>query len=122
MRSLDLVDSLPQRAVRSILAGCAALLLAAVTAGCGAGFNAQTNQQYQAAEGGNADSGSIGARNFLVLANDAGRGVLHGVLVNSGDTDDRLASIEAEMAAEWRDPSQVAEPDPANRVGEAAQT
>lgn len=87
-------QTLPQRAVRSILAGCAALLLAAITAGCGAGFNAQTNQQYQAAEGGNADSGSIGARNFLVLANDAGRGVLHGVLVNSGDTDDRLASID----------------------------
>jgi hypothetical protein len=93
-------QTLPQRTVRSILAGCAALLLAAVTAGCGAGFEAQTNQPYQAAEGANGQSGSIGARNILVIANDAGRGQLHGVLVNSGDTDDRLASIQVDPSVQ----------------------
>jgi hypothetical protein len=94
-------QSLPQRTVRAILTGGAALLLAAsVTAGCGAGFDAQTNQAYQSAEGVNGTSGTIAARNFLVMANDEGRGVLHGVLVNTGDTDDRLASIEVDPSVE----------------------
>ena len=89
------------RSLRSVLAAGATVLLAAsVTAGCGAGFDAQTNQPYQPAEGGNADAGSIAARNFLVIADDEGRGVLHGVLVNTGTTDDRLVSIRADESAQ----------------------
>lgn len=87
--------------VRSVLGGAAALVLAvSVTAGCGAGFDAQTNQPYQAAEGANGEAGSIAARNFLVIADDAGKGVLHGVLVNTGETDDRLASIRLDESVE----------------------
>jgi hypothetical protein len=95
------ISPLPQRTVRSILAtGAAVLLAASVTAGCGAGFDAQTNQVYQAAEGANGDSGSIAARNFLIVADDQGKGTLHGVLVNTGDTDDRLASIAVDPSVE----------------------
>ena len=87
--------------VRSVLGGVAALVLAvSVTAGCGAGFDAQTNQPYQPAEGANGEAGPIAARNFLVIADDEGRGVLHGVLVNTGDTDDRLASIRVDESAD----------------------
>ncbi len=83
--------------VRTVLGGAAAVVLAiSVTAGCGAGSNAQTNQPYQPAEGANGQAGPIAARNFLVIADDEGKGVLHGVLVNTGDSDDRLASIRVE--------------------------
>lgn len=91
----------PVRTARSILAtGATVLLAVSVTTGCGAGFNAQTNQPYQAAEGANGEAGPIAARNFLVIADDEGRGVLHGVLVNSGDTDDRLASIRVDESVQ----------------------
>jgi hypothetical protein len=86
---------------RSIVAAAAALLLAlTVTAGCAASFGAQTQQQYQAAEGANGDSGPIAARNVLVFADAEGKGVLHGVLVNDGTSDDRLASVTVDPAAE----------------------
>ena len=94
-------QSLPQRTVRSMLAGGAALLLAAsVTAGCGAGFDAQTNQPYQAAEGANGGSGAIAVRNVLVIADDQGSGTLYGVVVNTGDSDDRLASIRVDQSVQ----------------------
>lgn len=76
---------------RSALAGAAATL-SFVLAACGANFNAQTLQPYQAAEGTNAESGAIAVRNLLVLADEDGAGELHGVIVNSGP-DDTLAGI-----------------------------
>ncbi len=86
---------------RSIGATAAALLLAlSVTAGCSASFGAQTQQPYQAAEGANGDSGPIGARNVLVVADAEGKGVLNGVLVNDGTTDDRLASVTVDPSVE----------------------
>ncbi len=77
---------------RTALAGAAATLSIALSA-CGANFNAQTLQNYQPAEGTNADSGSIAVRNVLVLASEDGKGELHAVIVNSGGSDDTLAGI-----------------------------
>jgi hypothetical protein len=73
----------------------AVLLLPALLAtGCSYGFGAQTNQVYQSAEGANGTSGSIAVRNVLIVADDEGKGKLHGVMLNTGSSDDRLASIE----------------------------
>jgi hypothetical protein len=77
---------------RTALAGAAATLSIALTA-CGASFNAQTQQHYQAAEGTNADSGSIAVRNMLVLATADGKGELHSAIINSGGSDDTLVGI-----------------------------
>ena len=86
--------TLSSRALRrTALAGAAATLSIALAA-CGASFNAQTSQPYQAAEGTNADSGSIHVRNMLVLADADGKGELHSVIVNSGTTDDTLVRIQ----------------------------
>jgi hypothetical protein len=78
---------------RTALAGAAATLSIALAA-CGANFNAQTAKPYQAAEGTNADSGSIKVRNMLVLATEDGKGELHSAIVNDGSTDDTLVKIE----------------------------
>jgi len=84
------------RTVRRVgLLGTVALAAAALT-GCGAGFNAQTLQPYQAAEGTNATSGSIALRNVLVLADDRGNGKLYAAIVNTGSDDDRLTAIRSE--------------------------
>ena len=86
---------------RSIGATAAALLLAlSVTAGCAASFGAQTQQPYQAAEGANADTGPIAARNLLIVADAEGKGVLWGTLVNNGTTDDRLAAVTVDPSVE----------------------
>jgi len=86
--------TLSSRSVRrTALAGAAATLSIALAA-CGASFSAQTQKPYQAAEGTNADSGSIAVRNLLVLASDDGKGELHSVIVNNGSTDDTLVKIE----------------------------
>jgi hypothetical protein len=86
--------TLSSRSVRrTALAGAAATLSIALAA-CGASFSAQTSKPYQAAEGTNADSASIGVRNMLVLADAEGKGELHSVIVNDGTGDDTLVSIE----------------------------
>ncbi|MFG1626976.1 hypothetical protein [Kribbella sp. NPDC049227] len=78
---------------RTALAGAAATLSIALAA-CGANFSAQTAKPYQAAEGTNADSGSIKVRNMLVLATADGKGELHSAIINDGSTDDTLVKIE----------------------------
>jgi hypothetical protein len=86
---------------RSIaVAGAALLLPLTVSAGCSASFGAQTQQPYQAADGVNADSGPIAARNILVIADAQGKGVLNAVLVNNGTTDDRLASVAVDRSVQ----------------------
>ena len=78
---------------RAALVGAAATLSIALSA-CSASFDAPTQQPYQAAEGTNADSGSIHVRNMLVLADAEGKGELHTVIVNDGSQDDTLVKIE----------------------------
>ncbi|GAA1143953.1 hypothetical protein GCM10009630_47960 [Kribbella jejuensis] len=77
---------------RTALAGAAATLSIALAA-CSASFSAPTLQPYQAAEGTNVESGQIKLRNFLVLADADGKGELHGVVVNDGDSADTLVKI-----------------------------
>ncbi|MFC0623529.1 hypothetical protein [Kribbella deserti] len=78
---------------RTSLLGAAALAVTALT-GCGAGFGAQTLQPYQAAEGTNAQSGEILARNVLVLADAEGKGELNGAFLNDGAKNDYLTKVE----------------------------
>lgn len=78
---------------RTALAGAAATLSIALAA-CSASFSAPTLQPYQAAEGTNVDSGQLKVRNMLVLADADGKGELHSVIVNDGDTPDTLVSIK----------------------------
>jgi hypothetical protein len=85
--------TLSSRSVRrTALAGAAATLSIALAA-CSASFDAQTQKPYQAAEGTNADSGSLHVRNMLVLADADGKGELHTVIVNDGIEDDTLVKI-----------------------------
>ena len=63
-------------------------------AACSASFSAPTLQPYQAAEGTNVESGQLKIRNMLVLADAEGKGELHSVIVNDGDTADTLVSIK----------------------------
>ncbi|MEV5964688.1 hypothetical protein AB0L70_23145 [Kribbella sp. NPDC051952] len=85
--------TLSSRSVRrTALAGAAATLSIALAA-CSASFSAPTSQPYQAAEGTNADSGSIHVRNMLVLADADGKGELHTVIVNDGTEDDTLVKL-----------------------------
>jgi hypothetical protein len=72
----------------------AAVLPAAAVGGCAAGFDAQTIQPYQAAEGTNAESGPVAVRNLLVLADAEGEGVVHAAIVNTGSDQDTLTGIE----------------------------
>lgn len=86
--------TLTSRTVRRTgLLGAAALVVSTLTA-CGAGFNAQSTQPYQAAEGSNAQSGEILARNMLILADAEGKGELHAAFVNNGPENDVLKSVE----------------------------
>jgi hypothetical protein len=78
---------------RTALAGAAATLSIALAA-CSASFSAPTLQPYQAAEGTNVESGQLKVRNMLVLADAEGKGELHSVIVNDGDTADTLVSIK----------------------------
>jgi hypothetical protein len=78
---------------RTGLAGAAVLTASALTA-CGAGFDAQTTQPYQAAEGTNGQTGELAVRNVLVLADEEGKGELYGAIVNTGDTEDHLTGIQ----------------------------
>jgi hypothetical protein len=87
----------PRTVRRTALAGAIVTLSIAVAA-CGANFSAETAQPYQSADGTDATSGPIAARNLLVLASDDGKGELHSVIMNTGQDDDRLVGIAAAPA------------------------
>ena len=73
-----------------------AFLLAAVCwllASCAAGFNAQTQQQYQAGEGISDRSTDIYVLNALVVADDQGNGTLVGTLINQRGEADELQKV-----------------------------
>lgn len=73
----------------ALLAG----LVAGLLAGCGRGFDAQTRQPYQPADGANVASGEFLVRNLLVLVDDTGTGTLYGTFVNRGPAADTLRAI-----------------------------
>jgi copper(I)-binding protein len=90
--------TLSSQAFRRTAVAAAAVTLSFTVTACSAGFSAQTYQPYQAAEGTNATSGGIAVRNMLVLASEDGKGELHSAIVNTGQTDDTLVSIESAPA------------------------
>ena len=79
---------LRRRVTASALACAAVFALGA----CGTSFSAQTNQQYQAAEGANA-RGDVDAMNTVVVADEAGTGVVSVGLVNKTDAKQTLTGI-----------------------------
>jgi hypothetical protein len=81
------------------LIATAAISLTALT-GCAAGFDAQTVQPYQPAEGTNAQAGSLAVRNLTVMADHEGKGKLFGAIVNTGSSEDRLTKVDAAPDAE----------------------
>ena len=64
-------------------------------ASCAAGFNAQTQQQYQAGEGISDRSTDIYVLNALVVADDQGNGTLVGTLINQSGQADELQQVSA---------------------------
>lgn len=62
-------------------------------ASCAAGFNAQTQQQYQAGEGISDRSTDIYVLNALVVADDQGNGTLVGTLINQSGQADELQQV-----------------------------
>ena len=80
----------------------AALLLAPALASCG--FNAQTDQVYQAAVGINDRSGEVDILNALIVSGEDGSGTFAGTLVNKDTTnDDRLDSVSGPGITASRD-------------------
>lgn len=108
------ITSTPRPVRRIVLAG-AAVTASIVTTACGAGFNAQSQQGYQAAEGTDAMSGSIAVRNMLVMASEDGKGQLYAAVVNTGQEPDRLVGI-APAAPKAAEPGATAAPEPGPKV------
>lgn len=79
---------------RCLALACAAAALLGV-AGCGSNFNAQTQQQYQPAEGINNRAGDVYAINTLVVTDGKGNGTVVSALINQAQTEDTLRSVTA---------------------------
>lgn len=75
-----------RRTSRVVVAGLGTALL---LSGCG--FSVQTLQEYTPAQGVNVDAGSVKVRNFLVIADEDGQGVVSASMVSP--TADRLTGI-----------------------------
>jgi hypothetical protein len=73
---------------------------APVITGCGANFNAQTNEPYQPAEGVSSRDGDVYALNTLVVSDDQGNGTIVSALVNQQDAADELESVTAVDSAD----------------------
>jgi hypothetical protein len=83
---------------RGSVAVVAALTCFGLT-GCGADFNAQTNQQYQAGVGTDDRSNPVYVLGALVVARDNGAGTLVGSLINQVRASDELVSVTAKDAS-----------------------
>ncbi len=87
-----------------------ALILTATSValtGCGAtGVESPTRNMRQVTDGVEGQSGSIKARNILLVAQPDGSAVLVGTLVNTGNDSDAIASIDVNGTAAKIDPAQ----------------
>lgn len=63
---------------------------------CGTGFDAQTNQQYQAAAGANHREGDVEIHGAVLVENADGTATLAGTLLNTSDQVQQLAGFSAE--------------------------
>ena len=88
------------RSARLIAAAAIGLTALTGLTGCAAGFDAQSGKPYQAAEGTNAQAGSLAVRNLTVMADHEGKGKLFGAIVNTGSSEDRLTKVDAAPDAE----------------------
>jgi hypothetical protein len=62
---------------------------------CGSGFDAQTNQIYQPADGVNDHSSEVAVVNAVLVADDEGNGTLVASLINEDTEEDSLVGVEA---------------------------
>jgi copper(I)-binding protein len=84
----------PRTAAATLFAATAVAL-----AGCsGTGFDAQTNQQYQAGVGANLRTGQIQLFNTLAVDNGDGTATLSTVIVNTTDETQKLEAVNATIS------------------------
>ena len=95
-----------RRLATAIMIPAAAIALS----GCGANFNAQTNQIYQAAEGTNDRSALVYSLNTLVVGDGEGNGTVTARLVNQGPVEDALESYTATINGDDINVAPLAEP------------
>jgi len=67
-----------------------AAVLAPLLAGCGSGFQAETNQIYQPGQGISVRDTAVYGVNMLIVSDGEGNGTLVGALINQAETTDRL--------------------------------
>ncbi len=80
--------------VRRAAIAVTAALAAALLAGCGAGFDATSRQQYAPSDGILADAGDLRVQNALVVASAGiSTGVVSASIANRGDRDDELTGL-----------------------------
>lgn len=77
---------------RRTLVATAVVAAVLSTGACGTSFNAQTNQQYQAAVGADDREADIQVLNALLVVSTNGAATLSATLVNKTDSDQRLTS------------------------------
>ncbi len=75
------------------------VLVLPLAAGCQSGFDAQSQQVYQPADGVNDRSSDVYVINALVVTDGKGNGTVVVALVNQADEDDQLVSLTAEGAS-----------------------
>jgi hypothetical protein len=81
----------PSRRPHRSLAVAGLALLVPLVAACG--FNAQTDQVYQAATGANDRSGTVDVLNAMIVSDSDGSGTFAGALVNTASDDDSLVGV-----------------------------
>jgi copper(I)-binding protein len=82
------------RARTAAATAVSAVAVAALLAGCAAGFDATAAQPYAPADGVLANSGDLRLQNALVVASDSiSSGVISATITNRGDTDDELTGL-----------------------------
>ncbi len=72
------------------------MILLGALAGCGAGFDAQTNQPYQPAAGVTVRTSEVYAVNTLVVTDGEGNGTVVTSLINQASEPDKLVALTAE--------------------------
>jgi hypothetical protein len=83
-----------RRTTIALVAACMPALAA-----CGSGFDAQTNQVYQPADGVSDRSGTVNVIDALVVSDGSGSGTVVASLVNTGTQDDVLTEVLASTSS-----------------------
>ena len=78
---------------RRTLAATAVVAVVLTAGACGTSFNAQTNQQYQAAVGADDRAADVQVLHALLVVSTNGAATLSATLVNKTDSDQRLTSV-----------------------------